>query len=1083
MTWMNRYLRLEHDGLPVFVDPDGPDWFVPSSHTDALWRAAQGLPSLAAAAADVARLQGEQADRLLLDYQRLEALLRAPQRAPYAGRAAHLRLDRLKELWFHLTNRCNLTCAHCLFSSGPQQPPGLGRAAVDAGLREAHGLGVRLFGFTGGEPFVYPDFLGLVRGALALSDDTHVVVLTNGTLLQPHAAALAALPRERVHLQISIDGLPAAHDAVRGAGAFERLRGNLDSLRSAGLPFTVAVVISRANTEQLTELVKLSAGLGATGLHLMYHFVRGRGSRESFVAPERIFAALAEASRHAEALGVSIDNIDTLASQVFSTPGTRHDLANAGWEALAVGPDGRVYPSTALVDVDEVACGRLDEGLESVWRQSPVLQRLRAASLVDSPRWRARPLRFLTGGGDVDHSQIAGGDFVGHDPYVELYELISLGLIVRRARSYPDQGLLRLRMGEVLSDCPDADEDGHDGAVCLTHCNCVVSLAGEDNHDTVRAFYGAAAVATNEGIVNSVDPAQGASVSIPQESRERSYGCGSPVGAAALQPAERVLDLGSGSGVECFVAAGEVGPEGRVLGVDMTDDMLALARRSREAVVQDLGYDNVRFERGLLEAIPAQSGWADAVLSNCVINLSSDKRRTFAEVLRVLRPGGRLVVSDVVTDGPAPPAVRNSSEYRGQCLGGAMEQGALLQLLRDSGFVGLRLVSRAPYRDVAGTQFFSLTYEARKPAVEAGLLDVMYRGPLTSARTDSGQLLLPGHAARLTVAEAQLMGDELFHLDATGAVTNVLNVSSCCVPAPAPSAAPVVTIGGLGDARFEAAHDACDCSAPPEAPAPAPITIGGGRRIADCMVCGEELQYSTLPTRCSCYYCGAEEMSATRCEAGHFVCDRCHSSDSAAVLEHLLVSARDTDLLGLMDRVRQHPAVPMHGPEHHALVPAVILSVARALGAPIGDEEIRAGLTRGAQVPGGVCGFWGVCGAAIGAGIAAAILLESTPVQASPRQRSQRLTARVMDAVADIEAGRCCQRESWVALTTLSALSGEHLGLHLPAEATVRCRQYQQNHECIYSDCPLWEARMQPRRRSERLPVVQGGGEPLGARS
>jgi arsenite methyltransferase len=145
-------------------------------------------------------------------------------------------------------------------------------------------------------------------------------------------------------------------------------------------------------------------------------------------------------------------------------------------------------------------------------------------------------------------------------------------------------------------------------------------------------------------------------VHLPDGAVEAFAGVGNPFSLGAMKPGEHVVDLGSGGGFDCFIAAEQVGPEGRVVGVDMTDEMLARSRAAAAA----MGLQQVEFRKGLLEELPVEDGWADAVISNGVINLCADKRRVFAEVLRVLRPGGRLQFADIANGRPIPEAaIRN----------------------------------------------------------------------------------------------------------------------------------------------------------------------------------------------------------------------------------------------------------------------------------------------------------------------------------------------------------------------------------------------------------------------------------------
>jgi SAM-dependent methyltransferase len=139
---------------------------------------------------------------------------------------------------------------------------------------------------------------------------------------------------------------------------------------------------------------------------------------------------------------------------------------------------------------------------------------------------------------------------------------------------------------------------------------------------------------------------------MPESAIEAFAGVGNPFSQGVLKPGERVVDLGSGGGFDCFVAAEQVGPEGRVVGVDMTDEMLERSRAAASA----MGLDNVEFRRGLIEDLPVEDGWADVVISNGVINLCADKRQVFNEVMRVLRPGGRLQFADIATGKAVPEA-------------------------------------------------------------------------------------------------------------------------------------------------------------------------------------------------------------------------------------------------------------------------------------------------------------------------------------------------------------------------------------------------------------------------------------------
>ena len=273
---------------------------------------------------------------------------------------------------------------------------------------------------------------------------------------------------------------------------------------------------------------------------------------------------------------------------------------------------------------------------------------------------------------------------------------------------------------------------------------------------------------------------------IPPEVLERDYGCGDP--SRHLRPGETVLDLGSGTGKICFIAAQVVGREGRVIGVDMTPAMLAVAREAAPVVAARLGYANVEFRRGRIqdlaldldrldrelrerpiasveELIDAQrlaeelrrtaplvaDGTVDVVVSNCVLNLvdAAQKEQLFGEIFRVLKKGGRAVISDITSDEEIPEHLQRDPELWSGCISGAMTESGLLAAFERAGFYGMRILARqaAPWRTVEGIEFRSLTVEAFKgkqgPCYEH-LQAVVYRGPFKEVLDDDGHRMERG---------------------------------------------------------------------------------------------------------------------------------------------------------------------------------------------------------------------------------------------------------------------------------------------------------------------------------------------------
>jgi len=251
-------------------------------------------------------------------------------------------------------------------------------------------------------------------------------------------------------------------------------------------------------------------------------------------------------------------------------------------------------------------------------------------------------------------------------------------------------------------------------------------MNGKEIKEAVREHYGKVAVesagccssacgcGTDEAVGISGpmnDPYAGEDEAVV-EAADLGLGCGTPTRFAGLTEGMTVLDLGSGAGIDVFVAAKQVGPAGRAIGLDMTDEMLERAERNRSK----LGITNAEFRKGEIEDMPADSGSVDVILSNCVLNLVPEKRKAFSEMYRVLKQGGTFTVSDIVTDGPVPEKYRADARLWSGCVSGAEEKNRYLGMLREAGFLNVAVVSEKTYPVPSHVPFkiLSITVSGRK---------------------------------------------------------------------------------------------------------------------------------------------------------------------------------------------------------------------------------------------------------------------------------------------------------------------------------------------------------------------------------
>ncbi len=231
------------------------------------------------------------------------------------------------------------------------------------------------------------------------------------------------------------------------------------------------------------------------------------------------------------------------------------------------------------------------------------------------------------------------------------------------------------------------------------------------------------------------------------------------------------------------------------------------------------------------------------------------------------------------------------------------------------------------------------------------------------------------------------------------------------------------------------------------------------KHTVDCMVCGAPLTYFTEDRALTCACCGREGQANAACEAGHYVCDGCHAADALEIVLQTCLTTEETDMFVLMDRIRSHPNIPLHGPQYHGLAAGVVLATYRNLGGEVSPGTIETGIRRGSAPMGGACGFTGACGSVIGIGVAFSLILDANPLKPVERQHVMRAVSEIAAATAEVRGARCCRRDTWVALRKAAELSAGLLPIPLRAEADIGCAQQKENAQCIGEECPLMQSR------------------------
>lgn len=235
-------------------------------------------------------------------------------------------------------------------------------------------------------------------------------------------------------------------------------------------------------------------------------------------------------------------------------------------------------------------------------------------------------------------------------------------------------------------------------------------------------------------------------------------------------------------------------------------------------------------------------------------------------------------------------------------------------------------------------------------------------------------------------------------------------------------------------------------------------TVRGEKHTEGCMICGKELIYGENAETHTCFYCKKEYTSNISCADGHFICDECHQADSDQILKVILEASLSTNPIELAREVMASPAFQMHGPEHHLMVPLVLLTALKNLGVKVTDVHMKNAWLRAKPIPGGSCGSWGACGAAIGSGIALSVLRGLTPLSKEIWGQSNKDTGEILQHVGAYGGPRCCKRSTYSALLAAMKIIERDKIAEFPkgSHDIPKCKDFWRNNQCLKTECPYY---------------------------
>ncbi|RJQ17920.1 MAG: methyltransferase domain-containing protein [Nitrospiraceae bacterium] len=753
-----QYIEKRKNGISLFIDPKLPNW-ISVNHTGAeILRLCDGKRTLSDIQDAICK-RYKNSDKELVrsevsDFVSATGLLefvsdRKFGIPEYPGRSKAIAPYKLDELWIYYTLACNLRCKHCLVSAGSSLKKELTDEEIKGIVDESIKLGVRRFYITGGEPFIRSGIFELIKYITKVKK-RELIVLTNATLFDDgKIAALKKVMGPKLILQVSLEGPNAEiHDKLRGKGSFDAAINGIKRLTGIGIVPIVSTAISKFNEKEIPKTSRFLSKLGIKEHNLLWMHAKGRGASnadELFVPSENISRVMKNLKKSYKEQEVILDNIESLKVRIRAKRGRKNDLCNNCYEKICVNSDGHVYPCASLNgDLNFDSGSVRKKSLKDIWLGSKVMVKGRQNTVHNKPECRDCYLEYFCGGGCTSHSYYASevktgkGSVTACDPYCSTYkglfediiwELASEGVVKRDESGYTTP---------LIYNAMDSKIPSHFGAgiksidkkleVGCYHCSCVLSVDVEDDEEvckpeikghvtkTVKKKFSKAANApvADYYCPTGYDPKE--LEHIPNEVLEVSYGCGNPAALADIKKGETILDLGAGGGIDCFIAARKLGRKGKVIGIDMTDEMVDKATANAEKVAKVLGYNVVEFRKGNIMELPVDDNSVDLVISNCVINLTEDKTKVLDEVYRILKPGGRFIISDIVSDKPVPGYLKRDKELWNACLSGALTDRRFKEAAEKAGFPDVQLTKNYLYKKVEYIQFYSVTMKGTKPA-------------------------------------------------------------------------------------------------------------------------------------------------------------------------------------------------------------------------------------------------------------------------------------------------------------------------------------------------------------------------------